>query len=363
MRFGAFTIADTYPTDPRSFDRDPVREAVELAVHSERLGFDQFWVGEHHFHRSGAIASPAVVLAAAAARTRRIRLGPLVAVLPFHDPIRLAEAYATLDRLSNGRLELAVGSGYMGREFRGFGLDPAARSVDFAERLPRLVAALRGEPVQTRPTAPPVSLNVDPVQRPHPPLWVAAGRPASIRDVGRRGHGIALIPYATLSDIDELPETVRSYRRSLPRDVEPRVLAAFHVAVGDRDRPVRRLQRFLDSRLDPEDARLAAHRSQHPDLGVAGTLADRGLTLIGAPAELRERVHWLEEIGVTEIAGIFDFGGAPFEETVRSMQGWAGVAALAEGSVGLTSADHENRQSRAGTSPPEVPERATATSG
>jgi alkanesulfonate monooxygenase SsuD/methylene tetrahydromethanopterin reductase-like flavin-dependent oxidoreductase (luciferase family) len=325
VRFGVFTVADAYPTAGGSLDRDPVTEAVELAAHAEAAGFDQFWVGEHHFHHSGAIPSPPVVLAAAAARTRRLRLGPLVAVLPFHEPIRLAEEYAVLDRLSDGRVELAVGSGYMGREFRGFGLDAGARSDLFAERLPRFLAALRGEPTRASPGSPLVSLNVRPVQRPHPPLWVAAGRPVSIRDAGRRGLGIALIPYATLPGIDGLPDAVASYLQELPDGVTPRVLAAFHVGVGRRDRHLCRLQRFLDSRPDPEDPRLSAYRSGHPELVVAERLVDRGLTLIGTVAELRERIRWLGRIGVTDIAGIFDFGGAPFSETAASLQAWAEV--------------------------------------
>jgi alkanesulfonate monooxygenase SsuD/methylene tetrahydromethanopterin reductase-like flavin-dependent oxidoreductase (luciferase family) len=328
MRFGAFTVADAYPAPDGTLDRDPVRQAVELAVHAESAGFDHFWVGEHHFHHSGAVPSPPVVLAAAASRTRRLRMGPLVAVLPLHDPVRLAEEYATLDRLSDGRLELGVGSGYMRREFRGFGLDSSTRSTRFAENLPMFVSALQGEAIRSGPTASPIHLNVRPVQRPHPPIWVAAGRPGSIRDVGRRGFGVALIPYATLSGMDAFAGAVQSYLHELPDGVEPRVLAAFHVGVGRRERTLQRLQRFLDSRPDPEDPELAAYRSGHPDLVVAEHLVDRGLALVGSPSELQERVRELRATGVTDLVGIFDFGGATLRETVEAMRAWAVIVGL-----------------------------------
>jgi alkanesulfonate monooxygenase SsuD/methylene tetrahydromethanopterin reductase-like flavin-dependent oxidoreductase (luciferase family) len=333
MRFGVFTIGDRYPSLPPTDNDDAVRDAVELAEAAELAGFDHFWVAEHHFLPSGSLPAPPVVLAAVASRTTHLRMGPLVSVLPLHEPIGLAEEYASVDRLSAGRLELGVGSGYMDREFRGFGLDAAHRSSEFDDRLPKVLSALRGEETRSVTSAPPVRLNVRPVQRPYPPVWVAAGRPDAIRAIGRRGLGVALIPYATLDGIEELRPVVETYRSALPPGVAPRILAAFHAGPGASDHRLDRLQRFLDSRSDPGDARLAEFRRRRPAMCHAHRLVEDGLTLIGSAKVVRERIRWLGEIGVTDLAGIFDFGGAPLAESVESMTTWAAVVGVGRGAV------------------------------
>jgi alkanesulfonate monooxygenase SsuD/methylene tetrahydromethanopterin reductase-like flavin-dependent oxidoreductase (luciferase family) len=325
MRFGVFTVGDRYPGQAPGPDQDALRDAVELAVAAEGAGFDHFWVAEHHFLPSGSLPSPAVLLSAVASRTTRLRIGPLVAVLPLHEPIGLAEEYASVDRLSAGRLELAVGSGYMHREFRGFGLDPALRSYAFQDSLPKVLSALSGEATRSTLSAAPVRLNVQPIQRPHPPVWVAAARPEAIRGIGRRGLGVALIPYATLDGIEALQPVVEAYLSALPTGVTPRVLAAFHAGAGPEDHMVGRLQRFLDSRADPEDANLSEFRRRRPGMCQARRLVEDGLTLLGPMNTVRDRIRWLGEIGVTDIAGIFDFGGPTIYEAVESMNTWAAM--------------------------------------
>src|SRR3954470_19364948 len=96
---------------------------------AEGLGFDSVWPAEHHFSEYGYCASPQVSLAAVAARTTRIRLGTGVVVLPFHNPIRVAEDFAFLDLMSDGRVDLGVGRGYQPIAFKGFGMaEQQARS-------------------------------------------------------------------------------------------------------------------------------------------------------------------------------------------------------------------------------------------
>src|SRR5690606_37223043 len=104
-------------------EHEIVREQMELMVAAEDLGFDSIQPAEHHFSEYGYLASPQVSLAAVAARTSRIRLGTGVVVLPFHNPIRVAEDFAFLDLLSDGRVDLGVGRGYQPMEYRGFGVD------------------------------------------------------------------------------------------------------------------------------------------------------------------------------------------------------------------------------------------------
>src|SRR5262245_34974371 len=105
------------------------KEALEQVLRAEQLGFDSVWLTEHHFSRHGIVPASLTVLAYLAGRTTTLRLGTAVAVLPFHNPIRLAEEAATVDVLSNGRLDLEVGRGYQWGEVHEFDIqmDDATR--------------------------------------------------------------------------------------------------------------------------------------------------------------------------------------------------------------------------------------------
>ncbi|MFI5415324.1 MAG: LLM class flavin-dependent oxidoreductase, partial [Candidatus Lutacidiplasmatales archaeon] len=146
MHLSAFTVVDSYPEDVAA-GRDRFAEVLALAETGDRAGLTAIWVAEHHFHAGGVCPSPPVLLSAIATRTRRIRVGALVSVLPFHNPVELAEQYAMVDRLAGGRLNLGVGSGYIPLEFEGFGVDPATKRERFDSALETLVAGLRGEAI------------------------------------------------------------------------------------------------------------------------------------------------------------------------------------------------------------------------
>ncbi|MCS6927292.1 MAG: LLM class flavin-dependent oxidoreductase, partial [Candidatus Binatia bacterium] len=86
-------------------------------------GYESVWVAEHHFANYGLCPAPPVLLAAIAQRTQRVKIGPAVCVLPFHDPVKVAEEYAVLDVVSNGRLDFGVGRGYLAHEYAGHMVD------------------------------------------------------------------------------------------------------------------------------------------------------------------------------------------------------------------------------------------------
>ena len=123
------------------------REAIELLVAADALGFETAWVAQHHFDKAGRLPSPFPFLAAVAERTRHIRLGTAIVVLPFENPIRLAEDAAVVDAISGGRLELGVGSGADPEEYRAFGLDVARRRELTTDGLHTLQRALAGEAI------------------------------------------------------------------------------------------------------------------------------------------------------------------------------------------------------------------------
>src|SRR5215831_9302729 len=119
--------------------------ALEQIAWADSIGFDQVWFTEHHFVDDGYLPSWIPIAAAAAARTKRVRFSTDICLLPFNNPIRLAEDLAVLDNISNGRVDLGVGIGYAPHEFRGFGI-PVARRVSLAdESLEVLTRCFAGE--------------------------------------------------------------------------------------------------------------------------------------------------------------------------------------------------------------------------
>ena len=135
MEFGYFTLSDNqYPGNKRT-PNELVANIVREALYAEELGMHSAWIGEHHFSTLGVNSSPEIVLTYLAARTKHIRLAPAVIVLPLHHPIRVAEQWATLDMLSNGRVDFATGRGYDRREYGPFGADFQNNASIFAEGL------------------------------------------------------------------------------------------------------------------------------------------------------------------------------------------------------------------------------------
>ena len=157
-------------------------EEIELA---DELGLDVYGIGEHH-RSDFAVSAPAVVLAAAAARTRRIRLTSAVTVLSSDDPIRVFQAFATLDLLSDGRAEIMAGRGSFTESFPLFGYDLQDYDRLFEEKLERLLAIRAGERVNGLPVEP------RPLQQPLP-VWIAVGgTPQSVSRAARLGRPLAL---------------------------------------------------------------------------------------------------------------------------------------------------------------------------
>ncbi len=144
VRLSIFSVQDHYPDRSRSLPQF-YAETVEQCVLADKLGYDSYFVAEHHFSHYGAVPNPAVMLSHLAALTGSIRLGSAISVLTFHNPLEVAESYAMLDILSQGRVTLGVGSGYLKHEFEGYGIDPATKRERYDEAMAVLKKALTGE--------------------------------------------------------------------------------------------------------------------------------------------------------------------------------------------------------------------------
>src|SRR3954469_21990117 len=237
MRFGLFGGASARRGVPAAESARGYHDFVEYHVEAEALGFHGSFVTEHHFTKIGQISATLNPLTWAAARTTTLRLGTAVIVLPWHNPVLLAEQAATLDLLSGGRLNFGVGKGYRHAEFASFCIPQAEADERFEEGLALIVKSWTSEQrfshhgkfwhfediIVEPPTA----------QKPHPPIWMGAGSPDSIRKVAQRGCKLLLDQHASMAvTIDRFniykTEVEKLGRRFDPMDVG--VSRAFFVA-------------------------------------------------------------------------------------------------------------------------------------
>jgi natural product biosynthesis luciferase-like monooxygenase protein len=192
MEFGMLHL---FENPVNKTEREVIKEQMELMTAAESLGFDSTWPAEHHFSEYGFCGSPQLTLAAIAERTSRIRLGTGVVVLPFHHPLRVAEDFAFLDQLSDGRVSLGLGRGYQPTEYKGFGVDQTASREIFNEG----VEIIRQAWTQERVNFKGIHYNIEdlevrphPFQKPTPPMYSAVLSPESFRMAGRSGMNLMM---------------------------------------------------------------------------------------------------------------------------------------------------------------------------
>ncbi|WP_331375514.1 LLM class flavin-dependent oxidoreductase [Sinorhizobium chiapasense] len=170
-----------------------IRNSIEQAVLSEQAGFNTAWFAEHHFNNYSLVPSPLMMVAHCAGLTTTIRLGTAVCVLPLYQPQRLLSEVGFTDIVSNGRLELGVGSGYQKFEFERFGVDVDEAPAVFSEYLDILLKGLNQEIFEhdgQYETIPPTAISVRSIQKPTPPIWIAAGSERRMRRAYREGHNL-----------------------------------------------------------------------------------------------------------------------------------------------------------------------------
>ena len=173
MKFGSFVLLQCpeWKTHKEAYD-----EVIEQAIMSEELGFDSVWIAEHHFSRYSLASDPMILATQIAARTKRIKIGLAVAVLPFHNPVKLAEQAAMVDIISNGRFIMGVGRGYQKQEFDRLGLDISQSRGMFEESLEIMKRAWTNEEFSFQGkyyNIPSMTVYPKPIQEPHPPVAVA----------------------------------------------------------------------------------------------------------------------------------------------------------------------------------------------
>ena len=306
MRFGLFGGAAAPRLPDVAASAAGFFDFVDTNVEAEALGYHSSFVTEHHFTGIGQVSATLTLLTFIAARTMRLRLGTAILVLPWHNPVLLAEQVATLDILSRGRLDLGVGKGYRHNEFAGFAMPPDEAEPRFEEVLDVLVRALTSDvPFFHRGRFfrfDAVVVEPPPHQRPHPPLWLAAGSAASISACARRGFNLLLDQFASPQQIGE---RIALYRRELEaagHAFEPmRVAVARNIFVArdtaEKQKAVERQAQIHERLLSL--SRGAESRPGSHILGYADTPETH--SLIGTATEVAEGLAALEEVGVAYV--------------------------------------------------------------
>ena len=255
MKFGIFAELEhprpwTEGSEAKLFEE--TLQQIELA---DRLGIDYVWEVEHHFMEEYSHSSaPEVFLAAAAARTKNIRIGHGVRLLPsgYSHPARIAEAAATLDVISGGRLEFGTGESGSRIELEGYGVDPYTKRESWTEAIEQIANMMAMDPYPGFEgqffSMPARNVVPKPVQKPHPPMWVACSNKKTIHHAARLGLGAASFTFLDPADakqwVDEYYEIFKNECVPIGHTVNPNILLV--TGFGVHQQADVAMERFLD---------------------------------------------------------------------------------------------------------------------
>jgi alkanesulfonate monooxygenase SsuD/methylene tetrahydromethanopterin reductase-like flavin-dependent oxidoreductase (luciferase family) len=317
MRFGIFGSAQAKRGGPDTDSGAGFRDFVELNVEAEALGFVSSFLVEHHFTGFGQVSATLNLLTWVGARTTTLRLGTAVIVLPWHNPVLLAEQAATIDLLSGGRLDFGIGKGYRHNEFAGFCIPMEESDARFEEALAVIVKAWtsdtpwshRGRYWQFD------NVLVEPptAQEPHPPFWLGAGHPESIARVAERGHNLLLDQFAAIEQIGERIAIFKREVEARGRRFDPMSVAvtrSVHVVMTAAEK-----EKAVETRVA---ARKRTERlAQRPDGQNKASIMSYAMTpesaeesaLYGTPDDVIAKLQTLERLGARYVL-VNSAGGA-----------------------------------------------------
>jgi alkanesulfonate monooxygenase SsuD/methylene tetrahydromethanopterin reductase-like flavin-dependent oxidoreductase (luciferase family) len=305
---------------------DLLGAADPLAAQGERaesLGFASFWLPESHFNARGALPQPLLLLAAIAARTRKLRLGTTSYLLPVRHPLQVAEDVAVLDRLSEGRVILGVGRGFRSDLFAAFAVPSREKRDRFQSTLEQMIRAWSGEAIATDGDGgEAVRLAPLPVQRPHPPLWVAAFGPKAIEQAGRLGLPYLASPIESLEALVENHERHRGVLSEGTRAEDLAVPVMRTVFICNDDACAKRVRDALATQTATLGASRAAsiRRSSQADVAT--------FALVGGASEVQDGIaRYRQALGMTHLIARVQVPGAEPAEIESALEHLAELAA------------------------------------
>jgi alkanesulfonate monooxygenase SsuD/methylene tetrahydromethanopterin reductase-like flavin-dependent oxidoreductase (luciferase family) len=310
-------------------------ERLKVLEYADAAGYWCYHLAEHHWTPLSTTPSPSLFLAAAAQRTRRIRLGPLVYLLPLYHPLRLLEEVCMLDHLSHGRLEVGVGRGASPYEVGPFGVPFDELRAMFAEALAILVQGLSTGEVNYEGryyTFKDVRTTLRPYQRPYPPLWYPTNYSTSIPWIGQ--HGFSTVFGALFPSLEENREQFRIYNEQRAAHAadpdrlnghvaDPCYGIVRHVYVAETDEEALREAKAAYGEFFHSFGYLWEQHGNDRHLRRGGWDAalEQGGIYVGSPATVRARVQ--EALAITGgnyFAGAFAFGTLSTDQILRSLR-------------------------------------------
>jgi alkanesulfonate monooxygenase SsuD/methylene tetrahydromethanopterin reductase-like flavin-dependent oxidoreductase (luciferase family) len=321
MDVGLGIVARNHPGYPRPL---PVvyEETLLQAQLGEDLGFVQWWLAEHHFAEDQHNPSQFPLLAAAAARTSTIRLGTYVLLLALHNPLLVAEDAATVDILSNGRLDLGIGAGPMPGECAVFGVDPKerfGRTYEALEVLQRCFSGERFSHAGRYFTFPDVQMTTTPVQAGGPPIYVAALGPQSLAKAGTLGYHLASMIHTHEHDIYLQAQAAAGRTRADFRLVSGPL--AVHVAPtreqawDECEAGLHEWVEFYRRRGIPMPLAPIGELRHDPHAGIFGTPF-----AVGTPDDVLRILGAYQDLPMDQIVIQFNHMGMPHEPVAASMR-------------------------------------------
>jgi alkanesulfonate monooxygenase SsuD/methylene tetrahydromethanopterin reductase-like flavin-dependent oxidoreductase (luciferase family) len=337
MEFGYFTLSDNhYDNNPRGANAF-IADITAEALYADTLGMHSAWVGEHHFNSLGVLSCPDLVLAAVAGQTKHIRLAPAVTVLPLHHPIRVAEQWATLDLLSNGRVDFAAGRGYDRREYEPFHVSFDDNQGIFEEGLElvrRLWAAdKRISHHGKHYSFDDVRITPKPVQRPIP-TYVASFSKLSIELAARLGCGLIVAPFAAAMSFGGLQQVADLYHETCAKHGQKsgRLMCSYftHFAdteaqeIAQRARQIRYYKECVipafpgDPATAPPSYRYFIQIVERLHKIKAEDLTENSV-LLGSAAQITDTLKKVEAAGFDEVILYFNVGLKPHAQVKEEM--------------------------------------------
>ncbi len=336
MELGLFL---EFPVREGSNENEAFKESFALVDQAEKLGVPSVWMAEYHFNPGRVLSSPITILSAIAARTQSIRLGTAVLLLPLTNPVRVAEEVATLDQISDGRVEFGIGRGTFPNVHEGFGVPFEESRGRFEESIEIILKAWTCEPFSFKGdyfTLPDMSVNPKPFQRPHPPVKVGVTSAESFPILGRMGFNILINPSRVFT-LAELKPSIREYRearKAAGHEGEGKVgiripVYLSHDAQKAHDEPMESAL-FSMGRLSD---RVSSYAGRPGTLGDWGAQAERVRNMTyddwlrdkvayGTPKAVIDKLNWLgQELGLDQVMFEINFGNLiPLENQANSLR-------------------------------------------
>ena len=345
MKFGLmYEIQVPEPHHP-GIEQERYKQVLAQVDLADEMGFDYFWTVEHHFLREFSHCSaPEVLYGAISQRTKRIRIGHAVALLPgqYNHPVRVAERAAVLDILSDGRMDLGTGRSTTLIEMDGFEVNPEDTRAQWEEAV-RMIPRMWTEETFSHEgqfyTIPPRSVIPKPVQQPHPPMWVACSQPDSFRSAGEMGLGVLCF---NLGGYGQMEERVAAYREAVKHSnpvgkfVNDQVAALCMIHVAEDDEEARRvaapegewfvnkaeeLYQPWQGRQVPSSYQFAVSAIQEERVNkTAADHIESGAFAMGNPDTVIKVLKKYEEAGVDQILCFMQMGNLAHSRIMDSIK-------------------------------------------